>query len=121
IEVVSYNKHTLFITFVDKYSDYRQVYLIKRYDDVVDVFHGFNRNVQMQHDIKVKKFKIEVEHRDMDSLYDLLRLTLADLAILYEYATIYEHSCIRTAERYNIRLKHTIKLIYKESLLSKRY
>ena len=75
----------------------------------------------MQHDAKAKKFKIEAEHGDMDSLRDLLRLTLANLAIPYEYAAIYEHSHIGAAERYNIRLKHTIELIYKESLLSKRY
>ncbi|PON67122.1 Ribonuclease H-like domain containing protein, partial [Parasponia andersonii] len=51
----------------------------------------------------------------------LLRPTLANLAIPYECATIYEHSRIGAAERYNIRLKQTIELMYKESLLSYRY
>ncbi|PON59894.1 hypothetical protein PanWU01x14_156130 [Parasponia andersonii] len=68
-----------------------------------------------------KKFKNEVEHIDMDSLRDLLRPTLVDLTIPYEYATIYEHSHIATAEKHNIKLKHTIKLMYKKSLSSKRY
>ncbi|PON57393.1 Ribonuclease H-like domain containing protein [Trema orientale] len=121
MEVVSYNKHILFVTFVSEYSDFGQVYLMKKYDDVLDTFHEFDRKVRMQRDTKVKKFKIEAEHGDMDSLHDLSRPTLADLAILYEYATIYDHSHIRDAERYNIRLKHTIELMYRESLLLKRY
>ncbi|PON74743.1 hypothetical protein PanWU01x14_048020, partial [Parasponia andersonii] len=59
IEVVSYKKHTLFITFVDEYSNFDQVYFLKRYDEVPDAFHEFDRKVRMQHDTKVKKFKIE--------------------------------------------------------------
>ena len=117
MEVVSYTKHALFVTFVDEYSDFGQVYLLKKYDEVPDAFHQFDRKVRIQHDTKVKKFKIEVELGDMDSLRDLLRPTLVNLAIPYEYATIYEHSRIGAAERYNIRLKHSIELMYKETLL----
>ncbi|PON64527.1 Ribonuclease H-like domain containing protein [Parasponia andersonii] len=121
IEVVSYNKYILFITFVDEYSDFGQVYFLKRYDEVPDAFHEFDRKVRMQQDTKVNKFKIEAKHEDVDSLRDPLRPTLAILGISYEYATIYEHSRIRATERYNIRLKQTIELMYKESLLSYRY
>ncbi|PON95926.1 hypothetical protein TorRG33x02_081740 [Trema orientale] len=81
IEVVSYNKHILFITFVDEYSDFGQVYFLKKYDEVPDAFHEFDKKVRIQYDTKVKKFKIEAEHGDMDSLRDLLRPTLANLAI----------------------------------------
>ncbi|PON85993.1 Ribonuclease H-like domain containing protein, partial [Trema orientale] len=98
-----------------------QVYFLKKYDEVPGAFHEFDRKVWMQHDTRVKKFKIEAEHRDIDSLQDLLRPILANLAIPYEYATIYEHSRIGVAERYNIILKYTIQLMYKETLLSKRY
>ncbi|PON81121.1 Ribonuclease H-like domain containing protein, partial [Trema orientale] len=75
----------------------------------------------IQHDTKIKSFKIEAKHGDIDSLRDLLRPTLVNLAIPYEYTTIYKHSRIGAVERYDIRLKHTIELMYKESLLSKRY
>ena len=68
MEVVSYNKHTLFITFVDEYSDFGQVYFLKKYDEVLGVFHEFDRKVWMQHDTRVKKFKIEAEYGDIDSL-----------------------------------------------------
>ncbi|PON60773.1 Ribonuclease H-like domain containing protein, partial [Parasponia andersonii] len=81
----------------------------------------FDRKVWMQHDTKVKKFKIKSKQGDIDSLYNLLRLTLAVLAIPYEYTNIYDHSCIGAAERYNIRLKNTIELMYNESMLLKKY
>ncbi|PON58705.1 hypothetical protein PanWU01x14_164410 [Parasponia andersonii] len=99
MEVVSYNKHTLFITFVDEYSDFSQVYLLKKYDEVLDAFHEFDRKVWMQHNTRVKKFKIEIEHRNMDSLRDLLRPTLVDFTIPYEYVTIYKHSRIEANAR----------------------
>ncbi|PON72741.1 hypothetical protein PanWU01x14_062100 [Parasponia andersonii] len=59
MKVVFHNKHTLFITFVDEYSDFGQVYFLKRYDEVPYTFHEFDRKVRMQHDTKVKKFKIK--------------------------------------------------------------
>ncbi|PON60752.1 hypothetical protein PanWU01x14_150490, partial [Parasponia andersonii] len=43
MEVISYNKHTLFITFVDEYSDFSQIYFLKRYDEVPDAFYEFDR------------------------------------------------------------------------------
>ena len=86
-----------------------QLKYILKFNLIKSAFHEFDRNVRMQHDTKVKKFKIEAEHGDMDSLRDLLRPTLANLAIPYEYATIYEYGHIGTVERYNIRLKHTIE------------
>ena len=38
MEVACYSKHALFVTFVDEYSDFGQVYLLKKYDEVPDAF-----------------------------------------------------------------------------------
>jgi histone deacetylase 1/2 len=90
----SVGRHTYYVSFIDDYSRYTWIYLLRRKSDVFHVFHEFQKLVERQFDRKILCMQT-----DWGGEYEKLNSFFKQIGIMHRVSCPHAHQQNRAAER----------------------
>ena len=90
----------LYVTFIDDYSRFTRVYLLRNKDEAFDMFLSYKAEVENQLDRKIKRIR-----SDREGEYIPLNDYCENEGIIHEVTPLYSLASNEVAERKNMTLK----------------